>query len=234
VGSDALPWCCPDYAVLRIGILGEQYISSGLTAVLSATFPFFVVIFAHGLIKAESITRGKALGVIVAFAGVAMIFWRDLASTHGSMMQLSVLASIAVVGSAASGGLGTVVAKKYTSRINPAVNTLVQSIVGSATLCFVGVMTELGAAIDFTSTAIVAVLYLGVIGSALAFVGWYWLFTKTTATNSSLILLITPIVALLLGWLILQEVPEPIVAFGTVLILSGVWVTVKQGDEMMV
>jgi drug/metabolite transporter (DMT)-like permease len=127
-----------------------------------------------------------------------------------------------------------VVAKKYTSRINPAVNTLVQSIVGSATLCFVGVMTELGAAIDFTSTAIVAVLYLGVIGSALAFVGWYWLFTKTTATNSSLILLITPIVALLLGWLILQEVPEPIVAFGTVLILSGVWVTVKQGDEMMV
>ena len=76
-------------------------------------------------------------------------------------------------------------------------------------------------------------LYLGVFGSALAYVGWYWLFTKTTATNSSLILLITPVIALLLGWLILQEKLEPVVAMGTLLILSGVYVTVEQGKEII-
>jgi drug/metabolite transporter (DMT)-like permease len=76
---------------------------------------------------------------------------------------------------------------------------------------------------------IAAVLYLGVVGSALAFVGWYWLLTKTTATNGSLVLFVTPVVALILGWLVLQEVVEPVVALRTFLILSGVYLTVKQG-----
>jgi drug/metabolite transporter (DMT)-like permease len=210
---------------------GEQYISSGLTAVLSATFPFFVLIFAPVLIRTESITRRKIIGIFGAFVGVAIIFWHSLIPGQGSLVQLSLPGSLAIVGSAASSGLGTVIAKKYSSRIAPATNVMIQSIVGSVTLSFVGVVTEGGAAFEFSPTAIAAVLYLGVIASALAFVGWYWLFTKTTATNSSLILLITPVIALLLGWLILREELEPVVALGTVLILSGVYVTVEQDDE---
>ena len=206
---------------------GEQYITSGLTAVLSATLPFFVVVFAHVLIKGESITRRKIVGIVVAFVGVALMFWRSLISGQGLSAQLSLLSILAIVGSSASGGLGTVIAKKYSNSIDPAASVLVQSIVGSVALLCVGVVTERGIAIEFSPTAIVAVLYLGVVGSALAFVGWYWLFTKTTATNSSLILLITPVIALLLGWLILQEELEPIVAVGTLLILSGVYVTAE-------
>jgi drug/metabolite transporter (DMT)-like permease len=210
---------------------GQQYISSGLAAVLSATIPFFVVIFAHVLIKTESITRRKIVGICGAFVGVIIIFWHSLISGQGLSAQLSLLGGLAVVGSAVSAGLGAVIAKKYSSRIAPASNVMVQSILGSVTLSVVGVVTERGIAFQFNPTAIAAVLYLGVIGSALAYVGWYWLFTKTTATNSSLILLIQPIIALLLGWLILQEELEPVVALGTLLILSGVYVTVQQDKE---
>ncbi len=212
---------------------GEQYISSGLTAVLSATFPFFVVIFAHVLTKTEFITRRKIIGIFCAFVGVIIIFWQSLGSGQGSSAQLSLLGSLAIVGSVASAGLGTVIAKKYSSRIAPASNVMVQSMVGSVTLLVAGVVTERGIPFEFSPTAIAAVLYLGVFGSALAYVGWYWLFTKTTATNSSLILLVTPVIALLLGWLILQEKLEPVVAMGTLLILSGVYVTVEQDKEIM-
>jgi len=212
---------------------GEQYISSGLTAVLSATFPFFVVIFAHVLTKTEFITRRKIIGIFCAFVGVIIIFWQSLGSGQASSSQLSLLGSLAIVGSAASAGLGTVIAKKYSSRIAPASNVMVQSMVGSVTLLVAGVVTERGIPFEFSPTAIAAVLYLGVFGSALAYVGWYWLFTKTTATNSSLILLVTPVIALLLGWLILQEELEPVVAMGTLLILSGVYVTVEQGKEII-
>jgi drug/metabolite transporter (DMT)-like permease len=208
---------------------GEQYVSSGLTAVLSATLPVFVVILAHISIKAEPITRQKALAIIVAFAGVAAIFWRDLASAPVSTMQFSLLGSLAIVGSAASGAAGNVVAKKYASGIDPAANVLIQSVVGSVSLLFVGIVTERGSVLKLVPTVIAAVLYLGVVGSALAFVGWYWLLTKTTATNSSLVLFLTPVVALVLGWLVLQEAVEPVVALGTFLILSGVYLTVKQG-----
>ncbi len=208
---------------------GEQYISSGLTAVLSGTLPLFVVIFAHISIKAEPITRRKALGVIIAFAGVAAIFWRDLASAQVSMMQFSLLGSLAIVGSAASGAVGNVVAKKYASGIDPSANVLIQSLVGAVSLLSVSIVTERGSVLKLVPTVIAAVLYLGVVGSALALVGWYWLLTKTTATNSSLILFVTPVVALILGWLVLQEVVVPVVALGTFLILSGVYLTVKQG-----
>jgi drug/metabolite transporter (DMT)-like permease len=208
---------------------GEQYVSSGLTAVLSATLPLFVVILAHISIKAEPITRRKALAVIVAFAGVAAIFWRGLASAQVSTMQFSLLGSLAIVGSAASGAAGNVVAKRYASGIDPSANVLIQSVVGAVSLLFVSIVTERGSVLKLVPTVIAAVLYLGVVGSALAFVGWYWLLTKTTATNSSLVLFVTPVVALILGWLVLQEVVEPVVALGTFLILSGVYLTVKQG-----
>ena len=231
VDGDALPWRLPDYFGLRPSVWGEQYISSGLTAVLSATLPLFVVILAHASIKAESLTRPKVLGVIVAFAGVAAIFWRDLASAQVSATQFSQLGSLAIVGSAASGAVGNVVAKKYAGGIDPSANTLIQSLVGAASLLAVGIMTERGSALRLEPTVIVAVLYLGVVGSALAFVGWYWLLTKTTATNSSLVLFVTPIVALALGWSVLQEAVEPIVALGTFLILSGVYLTLMQGKR---
>jgi drug/metabolite transporter (DMT)-like permease len=206
---------------------GVQHISSGLAAVLNATLPFFVVIFAQVLTKDERITRMKSLGIIAAFIGVVVIFWHEM--VQGPIMQLPLLGSLALVGSAASGGIGTVAAKKYASSIDPPATVLGQSIVGAITLSVLGIITEKGVILQLDLAVIVAVIYLGVVASALAFIGYYWLFTKTSATNSSLILFVQPIVALLLGWLILQERLEPVVAIGTILILSGVYVTVKQG-----
>jgi len=210
---------------------GEQYISSGLSAVLFATLPFFVLIIAHALIKAEPLTRRKSLGVIAAFVGLAVIFWRDLGSVQGSMMQPSFLGSLAVLGSAASGGLANVVAKKYASNIDPPANVFVQAVIGAVCLSFVGILTERGVPLRWFPPAIMSVFYLGVVGSALAFVGLYWLLTKTSATNSSLVVFITPIVALLLGWVVLREELEPVVALGTLMILSGVYLTVYTHRE---
>jgi len=211
---------------------GEQYITSGLTAVLSATLPFFIVIFARVLVKSERITRRKIVGICVAFVGVSVIFWPSLMSPFSSV-KLSLLGSLAIVVSTASGGVGTVIAKKYSNRIDPTTNVLVQSIIGSVTLSSVGLVTERDVAFEFTPTVIAVVLYLGIICSALAFVGFYWLLTKITATNISLILLITPVIALLLGWLILQEELAPAVALGALLILSGVYVTLEKENGLV-
>jgi len=204
---------------------GEQYISSGLSAVLFATMSFFVLFFAHVLIRAESMTRRRILGVVAAFAGLAIIFWRDLVSAQASLFEF--LGSIACVGSAVSGGLANVVAKKCASNIDPAANVFVQSIIGTILLSSMGLLTEVGIPLAWDFTSVQAVLYLGIVGSALAFVGLYWLLTKTSATNTSLIVFITPIVALILGWLMLGETLEPILALGTFLILASVYFTVK-------
>lgn len=205
---------------------GEEFISSGLSAVLFATLPFFVAIFAH-ILTSEKLTRIKTAGIILSFFGLVAIFWRDIAAFQNLAGHYSVLGSMAVVGSAASGGLANVVAKRHAQKIDPAANVLVQHAVGAIALLSLGLVSESTTSLNFTPVAVVVVLYLGVVGSALGFIGLYWLLKKTTATNASMITFLNPILALLLGWIVLQEVPDPNVGVGAVLILAGVYMTLK-------
>jgi drug/metabolite transporter (DMT)-like permease len=204
----------------------EQYISSGLSAVLFATMPFFVVIIAHVIID-EKLTRLKAIGVIVSFIGLILIFWKDLAGPQGIVGNMSFYGSLAVVGSSISGALANVVGKQHADEIDPAANVLVQSLIGTVALTSLGLLTERTATLNFTPTSVFAILYLGIVGSALAFVGMYWLLKKTTATNVSLLTFVTPILALVLGWIVLQEVLEADVGLGAALILVGIYFTLK-------
>jgi len=206
---------------------GEEYISSGLSAVLFATLPFFVVLSAHVLVKDEKLTKLKGIGVLASFVGLVAIFWRDIATASTLGTAYSLFGSLAVVGSSASGGMANVVAKRYASRIDPAANVLVQAVVGSVVLLSASAFVERNVALNFTPVAIAGILYLGVVGSALAFVGLYWLLTKSSATNASLFSFITPIIALILGWAILNETVDTNVGLGTVLILIGVYLTIR-------
>jgi len=208
----------------------EQYVSSGLAAVLFATTPLFVVIFAHILVE-EKLTRLKGMGVIASFVGLILIFWRDIAAPQGLIANASLYGGMAVVGSAVSGALANVVGKQHAEEIDPASNVLVQSLTGTVALTSLGLVTERNIALNFTPISVLAILYLGIVGSALAFVGMYWLLIKTTATNVSLITFITPITALILGWIVLQEVPDPNVGLGATLILTGVYLTLKPADR---
>jgi len=208
----------------------EQFVSSGLAAVLFATLPFFVAIFAHILVD-EKLTKLKAIGVIASFVGLIVIFWKDIAVSEGLTANFSLYGGLAVVGSAVSGALANVVGKQHAEEIDPASNVLVQSLTGTVVLTSFGLVTEENAALNFAPTSVMAILYLGIVGSALAFVGMYWLLTKTTATNVSLITFITPILALILGWVVLQEVPDPNVGLGAMLILAGVYLTIKPADR---
>ncbi len=205
---------------------GEEFISSGLSAVLFATLPFFVAIFAH-VLSAEKLSRFKLAGIILSFAGLVAIFWRDVTSAQTLAAQSSIFGSLAVVGSAASGGLGNVVAKRHAERIDPAANVLVQHLVGAVALLSLGLAIEPRTSLNISPVALAVVLYLGIVGSALGFVGLYWLLKKTTATNVSMITFLNPILALVLGWLILREVPDPNVGLGATLILAGVYLTLK-------
>lgn len=208
----------------------EQYVSSGLAAVLFATMPFFVVVFAHILVN-EKLTRLKVIGVIASFIGLILIFWKDIAVPQGLTGDIPLYGGLAVVGSAVSGALANIVGKQHAEEIDPAANVLVQSLTGTVALTSLGLVTEGNTVLNFTPASVLAILYLGIVGSALAFVGMYWLLTKTTATNVSLITFITPILALLLGWVVLQEVPDPNVGLGAMLILAGIYLTIKPANR---
>src|SRR5208282_5614059 len=204
---------------------GEQYVSSGLSAVLFGTAPFFVVIFAHFLIEEQKVTRWKILGIAISFAGMLAIFWHQLTFTFTGNTQSSLYGAFAEVASAACAAMGIIIYKRFCAEIDNLVTLLVQTVVGSVFLLFLGLVWETSSIFDFSPLAIAAIICLG-LGTTLPFIGYYWLLEKTTVINVSMTTFITPILALFLGWILLGEQLAGNTLLGAMLILTGLYLTV--------
>ena len=197
---------------------GEQYISSGLAAVLQSTFPLFGLVFAHFYLPNERITGLKVVGVLLGILGVIVIF-SDQLSIAGSM---ALLGSMALVLSAVFGSYSNVLVKAYGVKIDPMVLAAGQMACGFVPLLMVGISIE-GSPLKFhwTTTAVICLLYLVIVGSVIAFALYYWLVRNMDVTNTMLIALVTPVVAVILGMIVLEEKLNWRLVAGGACIISG-------------
>jgi len=181
---------------------GEQHISSGLAAVLQSTFPAFGLVIAHFYLTHERLTMVKVVGVLLGVLGVAVIF-SDRLSIAGKM---ALLGSMALVLSAFFGSYSNVLVKAYGGKIDPQVLAAGQMVFGFVPLLAIGIPTE-GNPLRYrwTAMAVVSLLYLVVVGSVIAFALFYWLMRHMDVTHTMLIALVTPVVAVLLGMIVLHE-----------------------------
>ena len=198
---------------------GEQYISSGLAAVLQSTFPTFGLIIAHFYLPAERMTARKVFGVLLGFVGVAVIF-SDQLTIAGEM---ALLGSIALVLSAVFGSYGNVLVKAYGSEIDPQVLAAGQMICGFPPLLIMGLALE-GNPFRFrwTMMAVISLAYLVIVGSVIAFALYYWLVRHMAVTKTMLIALVTPVVAVVLGIVVLNEQLNWRLFAGAACIISGI------------
>lgn len=181
---------------------GEQHISSGLAAVLQTTIPAFGLVIAHMHLPGERITPAKGAGVALGIAGVGIVFSNQL-SAEGPM---ALLGSVAIVVGAFAAAYANVLVKAWGGHIDPSVLALVQMVVGLVPLLAIGAATE-GSPLAFrwTPMAVVALLYLAVVGSSVAFYLYYWLVRHMDVTKTMVIALVTPLLAVVLGMLVLDE-----------------------------
>jgi drug/metabolite transporter (DMT)-like permease len=181
---------------------GEQYISSGLAALLQATIPAFGLVFAHFHLPGERLSWAKIGGVILGVLGVAVVFSNQLAVAGKQALAgcVAVLISSIVV------AYSNVLVKAYGTNMNPAVLAAGQMFFGLLLLFAVGLPLE-GNPLNFhwTPSAVTALLYLAIVGSVIAFLLYYWLVLNMDVTKSMLIALVTPVVAVLLGMIVLNE-----------------------------
>ena len=181
---------------------GEQYISSGLAAVLQSTFPLFGLVIAHLYLPHEKMTTAKVVGVLLGIVGVAIIF-SDQLSIAG---QMALLGSVALVLSAVFGSYSNVLVKARGTQIDPQVLAAGQMVCGLVPLLVIGLATE-GNPLMFhwTTKAVLSLMYLVVVGSVIAFALYYWLVRHMDVTTTMLIALVTPVVAVVLGMIVLHE-----------------------------
>lgn len=206
--------------VVNYGVVywGEQYVSSGLTAVLFATYPLFVLLIAHFTIGAERITARKVAGVALGFAGVGVIFSSDLALGDSRAMLAAAVILISPVASA----ITSVGIKKWGHDLHPYTLTALPMAYGAVALTAIGLATESPRAIEWSAVSIAALLYLAVFGSVVAFVVYYRLLKVVPVSLLALVSYAFPIVAVALGWLILEEALLGSTLAGAGMVLVGI------------
>ena len=181
---------------------GEQHISSGLAALLQATLPAFGLVFAHFHLPAERLSWTRIWGVILGVCGVAVVFSNQLAVAG----RQALAGCVALILSAAFAAYSNVLVKACGKKINPAIMAAGQMFFGLLLLFAVGLPLE-GNPFRFhwTPIALISLLYLAVVGSVIAFLLYYWLVQNMDVTKSMLIALVTPVVAVILGMMVLNE-----------------------------
>jgi drug/metabolite transporter (DMT)-like permease len=197
----------------------EQRITSGLAAVLQATIPVFGLFFAHHYLPGERITGRKLCGVTLGVAGTALIFYNQLrvADTAALRGSAALLASALIVAGV------NVVSKRHLQHLAPEVSAATQMTCGFAPLLLAGTVIEGNPLqLHWTPLALLCLLYLSLIGSVTAFLLYFWLLRRIAVTKLMLISLVTPVLALLLGKLTLDEEVTWRVAAGSAAILAGI------------
>src|SRR4051812_32103890 len=194
---------------------GEHVVPSGLTAVLISPASLFIAVLAPFILPSESIDRRQAVGVLMGFAGVVLVV--GVESVH-SLSQF--LGALAMIGAAFFYGLSSFVVKgRYGSLAAVQTSWISVTVAGLMTLP-VGIATTPGHTPTLGATA--AVVGLGVLGTALAFVIYYDLIAEIGAARAALVSYLAPGVALFYGAVFRDEVITAAAVVGLVVILAGV------------
>ena len=227
----SLPRTSADWKLLAItGVLsfsfnyglvfwGEQYVSSGLAALLQATIPAFGLVIAHFYLPGERLTTVKILGVVLGVAGVGVVFSNQLRVAGPQALA----GCAALVFGSACAAYANVLVKARGSKLNPAILAGGQMVFGLVPLLVVGILLE-GNPLQFhwTRMAIIALFYLAIVGSVIAFLSYYWLVQHMDVTKTMLIALVTPVIAVTLGVMVLHEELNWRTFAGGAMIISGI------------
>jgi drug/metabolite transporter (DMT)-like permease len=199
----------------------EQKLDSALTAMLFAVMPVITTIAAHFYLETEKLTWQKLLGTLLALCGVAGLLADRIAVDASQVWSAAAVVVAAVCASAAM--LAT---KRYGGNLHPAALNAPAMLIGSVLLLTAGVLSGEHLALP-SGAAWGAVLYLSMVGSVVAFLTFFWLLKKWSATAMSLINVVTPMVATVFGFMFRSEHLTPWSALGGALILGGVLITLR-------
>ncbi|MEE9269090.1 MAG: EamA family transporter [Candidatus Krumholzibacteria bacterium] len=196
---------------------GEQYISSGLAAILFSSMPLLVAILAR-LFVGESLSPAKVAGILLGVAGVYVIF-SDSVALGGPQ---SVYGITAVLGSVLCTSVSTVTIKKYATEYHPFAAMSLPVFIGGIILAVCGLLFERDRPVDWNYTTIFSILYLAVFGSVIAFGLYFWIIKHIEVTVLSYQTFLLPIIAGVLGWIFLGETVTLRVVIGGSMILAGI------------
>ncbi|MEV0249903.1 EamA family transporter [Nocardia sp. NPDC050712] len=194
--------------------LAAYRLPGGVAGVLGAVAPMFALGFA-ALVLSEKLTGRKLLAALIGVAGVALVVLQGTA-------QLDTVGVIAGLAGAASMALGTILTKRWgrPDGVGPLAMTGWQLTAGGLIIAPFALLIE-GAPPALDGRAVGGYLYLGIIGTAVAY--WFWVrgISKVPATSVAFLGLLSPVSAAVIGWVALGQALTPLQVLGMAIALAG-------------
>jgi drug/metabolite transporter (DMT)-like permease len=198
---------------------GQRFVSSGTASVLFASIPFFVALYSVRMLPDEKVTPKRVIGIIIGFSGLVVIFFGDISLRGSSALWGAAM----ILASSAAAGFTAVFIKRHLREVDSLLLTHTQMIPGLLFLLILALIFEDFSAFDMSTTSILPTLYLAIFGTAFGFWGYFYILARINVVKLSLIGFLTPVIALCLGWLVLDESITIRFAGGAVLVLAGIW-----------
>lgn len=200
-------------------VWGQQFIESGVAAILNASTPLFTVLLSHYLIQGERLTAGRVVAVLLGLAGVAVLIDPRAVldvENHG-------LGELAVVGAAISYAFAGIYGRRF-KQVAPMATATGQVTCSAAMTLPLALLFEQPWQVHPSIQAVGALLGLSLLCTAIAYVIFFKILAAAGATNLLLVTLLVPPSALVLGVFVLGERPNANAFMGLVLILAGLLV----------
>ena len=197
----------------------EQSVASAIAAILNGAVPLLVIVLAALVFPDEPITLGRLVGVIVGYVGVVVLVAPGLA---GALNGSEVTGEVALLGSTVSYAVGAVYARRNIKGLRPMIPAVFQVGFAFLIVATLALVFEKPLAVAWNTNALIAVLWLGLLGSGAAYLIMFRLLGRIGATATSQLAYLLPVVGIVTGALMFNEAVDGRVIGGTALILGGV------------
>jgi drug/metabolite transporter (DMT)-like permease len=216
----AIPWLLISWA--------ETHIESGVASILNATMPLWTIIIAPLVISDDKITLPKLAGLATGFIGVVLLFLPSL----GKGWSTNLLGQASVLAATLCYATATILARKKARGLNPQMQTFLQFSMSTLIVWTMTFFIEKQISLPSLPITWLALLWLGLLGSGLAYIIYFGLLYRMGPTRLSMVTYIPPVVGVLLGIFFLGETFRWEAMAGAILILSGISiVNLKQKEK---
>jgi drug/metabolite transporter (DMT)-like permease len=210
-------------------VWAEQWVPSGLAALLVATSPFWMAVIEAFRSGGERTTLRSGLGMLIGFAGVAM-----LVTPGGSGVPWNlyfILGALAIQIGAVGWQLGSARGKYELRHVPLVTSAALQMLAGGTIVGIIGVAIGEPARFALNPRTFAALAYLTIFGSVIAYSAYVFALAHMRTTHVSLYAYVNPVVAVFLGWLILSEPLTPFSIAAMIVILAGVALVQTSGRK---
>jgi len=200
----------------------EKYITSGLASLISTLSPFFVLIL-NLILGNEKLSVKTTLGILLGMFGIFLIYQNSLSDLLNPEYRQGVFAILIAV---LMWAIGTIITKKGSENsLTMLMNVSVQMIIAGIILTTIQfILTPTISTENWSLRSVLAMVYLAVFGSVVGYVAYSYLITQMSSTKVSVLSYVNVVVALFLGWLILDEIITSRIIIAASLIIGGVFI----------